>query len=65
MVEVVVWLVEHCLFSDLKWERLPVPTPHYFLGVAPLDLASVLCLSDSLRFLVLLLSPLLGPRMFY
>lgn len=28
MVEGVVWLAEHCWFSDLKLEGLPVSTPH-------------------------------------
>lgn len=27
-------MVEHCWFSDLKWEGLPVPTP-YKLQAAP------------------------------
>ena len=41
MVEVVVWLAEHCRFSDQKRARLPLPPPYigptHLLLTGPID----------------------------
>ena len=63
MVEVVVWLAEHCGFSDQKRAGLPLP-PHSFwatrVGVTVAILCINMILSGSIRYFGANLSYLSG-----